>query len=114
MSQTPAHALRILIAGDSASAGALALARTLAPEGRIICIEGDRDAAARAVATFTREGLRERVHVMVGDPALFVRKVAGPFDRIVIVAEGDARARVAAHLPRLSAPGCLVQYGWDD
>lgn len=92
----------------------LALARAVAPPGRMICIDGDRDAARRASAALAREGLGDRVHVIVGDPALFVRKVAGPFDRIVIVADGDARARIAAHLPRLAAPECRVQYGWDD
>lgn len=105
-------ARRILIAGDSAGAGVLALARALPPDGRMICIDGNRDAAARAGEAFAREGLHDRVSVMIGDPALFVRKVAGPFDLIVIVADGDARARLDGHLPRIAAPGGRVQYGW--
>ncbi len=110
MSQTHSAARRILIAGGSAGAGVLTLARALGADGMMICIEGDREAAARATATFAREHLRDRVSVMVGDVALFVRKVSGPFDLIVIqVADGDARARVEAHLPRLLAPGGVVQ-----
>ena len=110
MSQTNSAARRILVVGGSEGARVLSLARTLASDGMMICIEGDRDAAARATAAFEAERLRDRVSVMVGDPALFVRKVAGPFDLIVVqVAEGEARARVEAHLPRLLAPGGVVQ-----
>jgi predicted O-methyltransferase YrrM len=112
VSQTPPRPHRILIAGDSDSAGVLALADALPPDGRMICIEGDRAAAARAARRFADRGLSDRVSVMVGDPALFVRKVAGPFDLIVIAADGTARDRIAAHLPRLSAPGARVELGW--
>ncbi|MDQ3170010.1 MAG: class I SAM-dependent methyltransferase [Acidobacteriota bacterium] len=110
MSQPNSAARRILIIGGTAGAGVLALARGLGADGMLICIEGDREAAARATATFARENLRDRVSVMVGDVALFIRKVSGPFDLIVVqVAEDDARARVEAHLPRLLAPGGVVQ-----
>lgn len=98
--------------GDSESAGVLALARALPVEGRLICLEKDRAAAARAAAVFAAERLGDRVSVIAGDPALFVRKVAGPFDLIVIVASDDARARIEGHLTRLSAPGARIQYGW--
>lgn len=102
----------ILVVGESESAGVLALARGLSGGGRLICLDGDRAAAARAAAAFAAEGLRDRVSVITGDPALFVRKVAGPFDLIVVAAAGAARARIEAHLARLSAPGARVQYGW--
>ena len=110
MSQTNSTARRILIVGASEGPDVLGLARTLDPAGRMICIEGDREAAARATEAFARAGLRDRVSVMTGDPALFVRKVAGPFDLIVVRVSGeDARARVETHLSRLLAPGGAVQ-----
>ena len=110
MPQTNSAARRILVVGRSDGAGVLALARTVGPDGRMICIEGDRAAAARATAVFARAGLRDRVSVMVGDPALFVRKVAGPFDLIDVQGADDAaRARVESHLARLLAAGGVVQ-----
>lgn len=114
MSQTPPRARNILIVGESESAGVLELARALPAGGRLICLDGDRAAAARATAAFAAEGLRDRVSVITGDPILFMRKVAGPFDLIVIADGGPARDRVDAHLARLSAPGARVQYGWPD
>lgn len=107
------HPLRnVLVVGDSESAGVLALARGLPDGGRLICLDGDRAAAARATAVFADEGLASRASVITGDPALFLRKVAGPFDLIVIVVPAALRARVDAHLTRLCAPGARVQYGW--
>lgn len=90
----------------------LALARALPPDGRMICIEGDRAAAARATRQFADQGLSGRVSIMIGDPALFVRKVAGPFDLIVIAGDASVQDRIAAHVPRLSAPGARVEHGW--
>ena len=110
MPQTNSAARRILIVGASEGPELLGLAQTLDAAGSMICIEGDREAAARATEAFAREGLRGRVSVMTGDPALFVRKVAGPFDLIVVRVPGEAaRARVETHLPRLLAPGGAVQ-----
>lgn len=110
--QTPHHPRAILVVGESESAGVLALARGLADGGRLICLDGDRAAAARAVEAFAAEGLGDRVSVITGDPILFMRKVAGPFDLIVIAGPGASRDRVDAHLARLSAPGARIQYGW--
>lgn len=83
----------------------MSFARALPSDGMMICIEGDRAAAARAVAAFAREGLSGRVSVMMGDPALFVRKVAGPFDLIVSAVDEAVRTRIAGRLGALLAPG---------
>ena len=112
VSQTPLHPRNILVVGESESAGVRGLARGLPSGGRLICLDGDRAAAARAAAAFAADGLGDRVSVITGDPALFVRKVAGPFDLIVVIASGTARDRIDAHLARLSAPHARVQYGW--
>lgn len=112
MPQTTPPTRNVLVVGESASDGVLALARALPEGGRLICLDGDRAAAARARAVFAARGLGECVSVITGDPALFLGKVAGPFDLIVIAVPAELRARVDAHLARLSAPGARVQYGW--
>jgi predicted O-methyltransferase YrrM len=91
--------------GASDSDAVLAIARALPAGGLMICIEGDRAAAARAVAAFARESPGRNVSVMTGDPALFVRKVAGPFDLIVTAVDEAVRTRIAGRLGTLLAPG---------
>lgn len=93
----------MLVVGASEGDRVLALARALPDAGIMFCIEPDRRAAARAVETFRREGLAARVNVLVGDPPLFVRKVAGPFDLIVVAP--DQAGRVAGRLDARLAPG---------
>lgn len=114
MSQTSGRPRRVLVVGDSAGSVALRLARDVGPGGLLICLDGDRDAAGRAAGAFAREGLGDRAHVMIGDPALFIRKVAGPFDVIAIGADDATAARVGPHLARLLAPGGRVLRGDDD
>ena len=99
---------RVLVVGRAPGPAALQLARGLAPGDLLICIDGDRAAAARAAEAFAREGLKDRANVMVGDPALFIRKVAGPFDLILIQVEEATAARIEPHLERLLAPGGRV------
>ena len=93
----------MLVVGRSDREGVLAAARRLPADGLMICIDGDRHAAARAVASFDREGLGRRVSVMVGEPALFLRKVAGPFE--LILASGMAGIDLAEELRAKLAPG---------
>ena len=114
VSQTPDAARRTLVIGESDSAVVLRLARATPSGGLLMCIDGDRDAAARAAAAFAREGVAGRAHVMPGDPALFIRKVSGPFDLIVMFDTPDAAARIEPHLPRLLAPGGRVVRGGQD
>ena len=104
----------MLIVGDSAGHVALRLARDVGPDGLLICLEGDRDAARRATDAFAREGVGGRASVMIGDPALFIRKVAGPFDLIAMRVDGATAARVEPQLARLLAPGGRVMRGDDD
>ena len=93
--------------GASEGDRVLELARGLGGDGVMFCIEPDRATAARATEAFAREGLGDRVHVLVGDPPLFVRKVAGPFD-VIAVAPAHA-ARVAGRLDgRLAAGGRIL------
>ena len=97
----------MLIVGASEGARVLALARDVPGDGLVICIEGDRRAAARAAEAFRLEGLGARVNVMIGDPALFLRKVAGPFD--LIAEPADLPARLAGPLrAKLAAGGRIL------
>lgn len=85
----------------------LALARDLPDGGVLFCIEPDRAAAARAAEAFARAGFGDRAHILVGDPPLFIRKVAGPFD-LIAVAPGHA-ARLAGRLEgKLAAGGRIL------
>ena len=114
MPQTSGRPRRALIVGDSAGNVARRLAREVGPDGLLICLDGDRDAARRAADAFAREGVSGHASVMIGDPALFIRKVAGPFDLIAVLVDDTAAARVEPHLARLLAPGGRVIRGDDD
>lgn len=121
MSPTPGTPRRVLVIGIKGSGGSggsgdasahdglVERARALPPDGMLICIEGGRDAAARATAAFQAAGVAGRAHVMVGDPALFIGKVAGPFDVIVVCVDDDTAARVAPRLQRLLAPDGRIE-----
>ena len=102
MPQTGDTPRRVLVVGASGGERVLAAAHRLPPGGLMICIDGNRRAAGDAVATFAREGLAGRVSVITGDPALFVRKVAGPFD--LILTAGGEGGRLADQLRARLAP----------
>ncbi len=90
----PAKAL--LIGG--APPDAARLAARLGAEAQVICFAADRD-AGDAVREVIRTCLPDaRVSVMLGDPALLVHKVSGPFDVIL-----DAHREGTARRDRLRA-----------
>lgn len=94
---------RALLVGG-ARADAERLAARLAPGARVICFAADAGtAAAMRQAIATRAG-GAQVSVLVGDPALLVHKVAGPFDLIL-----DAHGTTGAPRERLQA--LLAQHG---
>ena len=82
-----AAARRVLEIGTGDGRSALRLARSLPEDGDLLSIEIDPRRAAAARRRL--EGFGERAHVIVGDPARMVHKVAGPFD--VVVNAGDRR-----------------------
>jgi predicted O-methyltransferase YrrM len=75
-------AKRILEIGTAIGYSGIWLARALPAGGMLITIEKDAARAAEAKANFERAGLADRVSVMVGDAALKIVKVSGPFDLI--------------------------------
>jgi len=84
------------------------IARALPQGGMLITFEIDPRRAARAKANFARAGVAERTSVMIGDAALLLAKVQGPFD--LIFQDGDKR-QYESMLDRLTAllrPGGLL------
>ena len=84
------------------------IARALPQGGMMITLELNPERAARAKANFRRAGIADRTSVMIGDAALLLAKVQGPFD--LIFQDGDKR-QYAPMLDRLTAllrPGGLL------
>lgn len=84
-----AGARRVLEIGTANGYSALWLARSLPDDGGLLSIEIDPRRAALARTHLETAGLGDRAHVIVGDAARMVHKVAGPFD--VILNAGDER-----------------------
>ena len=106
-----AGARRVLEIGTANGYAALWLARSLPDGGGLFSIEIDPRRAAMARAHLEAAGLGDRAHVIVGDAARMVHKVAGPFD--VIFDAGDRR-QYGPSLDRLVAllrPGGLLVTG---
>ena len=82
-------ASQVLEIGTANGYSALWLAQSLPPDGRLISFEIDPSRAQLARGHLNEAGLGDRVTVMVGNSALLVHKVAGPFD--VIFNDGDKR-----------------------
>lgn len=75
-------ARRILEIGTCIGYSGIWLAGALPRDGMLITMEKDPDRAAIAKANFERAGLTDRVSIMLGDAALKIVKVSGPFDLI--------------------------------
>ena len=106
-----AGARRVLEIGTANGYATLWLARSLPDDGGLFSIEIDPRRAAMARAHLEAAGLGDRAHVIVGDAARMVHKVAGPFD--VIFNAGDRR-QYGPLLDRLAAllrPGGVLVTG---
>jgi predicted O-methyltransferase YrrM len=101
-------ARRVLEIGTAIGYSALWMATALPSDGQLISLERDADRAARARAHATAAGVGERVHVMIGDAARFLHKIAGPFD--LIFQDGDKSGYVAQldRLHDLLRPGGVL------
>ncbi len=100
-----AGARRVLEIGGGTGRRTLRLAWSLPEDGGLLSIEIDPGRAATARTRLADAGLGERAHVIVGDAARMVHKVAGPFD--VIVDAGDPRQ----HGPLLDRLAALLRPG---
>lgn len=75
-------ARRILEVGTAIGYSATCMALALPAGGQLLTMEMDAERAATARQNFARAGVDGTVHVIVGDAARFLHKVAGPFDLI--------------------------------
>ena len=106
-----AGARRVLEIGAANGYVSLWLARSLPDDGGLFSIEPDPRRAAMARAHLAAAGLGERAHVIVGDAARMVHKVAGPFD---VIFDAGGEERYAPLLDRLAAllrPGGVLITG---
>ena len=101
-------ARQILEIGTANGYSALWLAQSLPHDGRLISIELNPSRAQLAKDHLDEAGLGDRASVMVGDAALLVHKVAGPFD--VIFNDGDKRqySQLLDRLVTLLRPGGVL------
>jgi predicted O-methyltransferase YrrM len=103
-----AGAKRILEIGTAIGYSGIWLAGALPPGGMLFTMENDPERAAIAKANFERAGLNDRVSVMVGDAALKIVKVAGPFDLIFQDGPKPLYLTLLDPLVKLLRPGGLL------
>lgn len=88
----PRSAAKALLVGGGAP-DAERLAAALGPDPEIICFAVDRSAGETVRRAIGDRLPHARIAVMLGDPALLVHKVSGPFDVIVDAHQGGAARR---------------------
>ena len=103
-----AGARRILEIGTCIGYSGIWLAGALPRDGMLITMEKDPERAAVAKANFERAGLSDRVSIMVGDAALKIVKVAGPFDLVFQDGHKPLYNTLLDPLVRLLRPGGLL------
>src|SRR4051794_3571755 len=101
-------ATRILEIGTCIGYSGIWLARALPAGGMLITMEKDQARAAIAKANFERAGVGDRVSIMVGDAALKIVKVAGPFDLIFQDGHKPLYNTLLDPLVKLLRPGGLL------
>jgi predicted O-methyltransferase YrrM len=105
---TSITASRILEIGTAFGYSAIWLAGALPPDGMLVTLELDEARAREARDNFARAGLTDRVSVIVGDAALKIAKVAGPFDLIFQDGAKHLYSPLLDRLVSLLRPGGLL------
>ena len=106
-----ADARRVLEIGAGNGYSALWLARSLPEDGGLFSIEIDPRRAAMARNHLEAAGLDDRAHVIVGDAARMVHKVAGPFDVVFNVGDRRQYELLLDRLVTLLRPGGVLVTG---
>jgi len=101
-------ARRVLEIGTCIGYSGIWLARALPADGMLITMEKDAGRAAIAKANFERAGVADKVSIMVGDAALKIVKVAGPFDLIFQDGHKPLYNTLLDPLIKLLRPGGLL------
>jgi predicted O-methyltransferase YrrM len=105
---TTIGARRILEIGTAIGYSGIWLAGALPHDGMLITMEKDPDRAAIARTNFERAGLADRVTVIIGDAALKIVKVSGPFDLIFQDGHKPLYGPLLDRLVALLRPGGLL------
>jgi predicted O-methyltransferase YrrM len=84
---TAVGATRILEIGTAIGYSGIWLAGALPAGGMLVTLEAKADRARQARDNLARAGLADRANVVVGDAAVLIAKVSGPFD--LIFQDGD-------------------------
>ncbi|MES1255452.1 MAG: O-methyltransferase [Acidobacteriota bacterium] len=105
---TTVNATRILEIGAAIGYSGIWLAGALPPGGMLLTMEMDPARARRAQDNFTKAGLADRANVMVGNAALLVAKVSGPFDMIFQDGDKQLYSPLLDRLVGLLRPGGLL------
>lgn len=100
---------RVLEVGTLGGYSAVWLARALAPDGRLVTIEGDERHAAVAKRSLDRAGVASRVDVRVGDGLAEMAALApdGSFDAVFVDADKERYAAYLDEAARLLRPNGL-------
>jgi predicted O-methyltransferase YrrM len=96
-------ATRVLEIGTGYAGQTMAIAQALPAASQLITVEANQQVARTAREQIAAAGLSNRAVVMIGPPARFLHKIAGPFDLIVHIGVDDHadepfRSRLAALL----------------
>jgi caffeoyl-CoA O-methyltransferase len=105
---TAIGARRILEIGTAIGYSGTWLAGALPSDGMLLTMEQNQERARVARENFQRAGVADRVSVMVGDAALLVTKVAGPFDLIFQDGDKTLYSKLLDRLIDLLRPGGLL------
>lgn len=105
---TAVGATRILEIGTAIGYSGIWLAGGLQAGGQLFTLELNEARAREARENFTRAGVADRVHVMIGDASRLVAKLAGPFD--LVFQDGDKKlyGPMLDRLVALLRPGGLL------
>jgi predicted O-methyltransferase YrrM len=101
-------AVRMLEIGTAVGYSGIWLAGGLQAGGMLLTMEISAERAQEARSNFARAGLADRVSVIVGDAALKLSKVSGPFDLIFQDGDKHQYTPLLDRLVALLRPGGLL------
>ncbi|HZT76811.1 MAG TPA: O-methyltransferase [Vicinamibacterales bacterium] len=105
---TAIDARSILEIGTAIGYSGIWLAGALPPDGRLITLELSEERAREARENFARAGVADRATIIVGDAALKLAKVSGPFDLIFLDTDKQLYLTLLDRLVALLRPGGLL------
>ncbi|MBM4284664.1 MAG: methyltransferase domain-containing protein [Deltaproteobacteria bacterium] len=103
------QARTILELGTATGYSTIFLARSVpAPGGRVVTLERDQTLARRAAVNFQRAGLEAQVDLQVGEAAILLPALVGPFDLIFMDIDKEGYLEALPHCRRLLRGGGLL------